>query len=149
MPTQEEIAQDIKVKLLAQWLPEKNGGLHGLVELAAQAASEVAAESVQADHTGCHQEYLNLKEEYDQLSERMEILKGERPSFVPVYPVPADDPDDFSANWTMYACGLCEKDHRTNSSIGKEHYGAYLEAERVKQAEVNVEMVLESEGIGQ
>ena len=63
--TPKELFREIKVKLMERWLPDKPGGLTGLVEIAAQAVAEVATEP--ANHEGCHEEYLRLRGEMDLL----------------------------------------------------------------------------------
>ena len=130
------IEQDIKTKLFEKWLPDKPGGLAGLVSLAAEAATEASL-----GEAGCgHAEELRvLKEQVELLTEQLHFAD---PSQEEGQDVDGDIPDP---DLTSYECTQCKGTrHGVNSAIGQEHLSQYLR----EQVEANVEPVAPGESAG-
>lgn len=91
-----EITEAVKAKLLADWLPDKPGGLKGLVAMAADAALAVVAERV---------EFLDDN-----------LIVAYMPPDAKPDPTPAGDIDQ-----TKYLCPQCGVTHQRASAVGTRH----------------------------
>ena len=96
----------IKSELLGRWLPGKEGGLSGLVEIAALVVAEVIGQCAnikELELIRCRVEELEKRLPLDEC-EAKDLVEGE--AKLPV---------------SQYYCTQCDHSHYTNSSIGKEH----------------------------
>lgn len=143
-----EIQKQVKDKLLAEWLPDKPGGLKGLVNMAADAALAVLGERVEFLEGEVHA-FENPGYEYgESIGEAAEEIKagqlvawnedGKLELAVPLDPdtdlEPGDDAEDAATHpsgikdSTMqaledsrYLCPQCAVVHQRDSGVGTRH----------------------------
>ena len=137
------LQESIKVKLFKEWLPDKEGGLTGLIVLAAKVAAEVVEERVE-EVTLVLESVESLKEKVEDLTERLHFAEagmvkeeGESEGEDEGRERGEGTPVTGSADLTQYNCPSCGHSHKVDSRIGKEHMPAYLR----EQVEANVELV--------
>ena len=128
----EALRESIKAKLLAEWLPDKPGGLTGLVELAAKVAAEVAIDGVDCGHAA----------ELERLTVLVSELQAS--SGGGVEDIDANPDTEFGHGIAQYDCTQCNHVHKIDSRIGIEHLPQYLR----EQVEKNVEQVAPGDAPG-
>lgn len=127
-----ELAENIKVKLFGRWLPDKPGGLNGLIELAAEVAAEAMAEGMGCGHGD---EIHSLKARVEDLTEQLHFAEVAQ----------VTEEDSIPELFVSYPCAKCgDRVHNTDSAIGQEHLQEYMRS----QVEANVEPVAPGESAG-
>lgn len=156
-----ELAETIKRKLFAKWLPNKPGGLQGLINMAATCAEDACGELIEG-----------YAEQVVTLTARIEALLQPTPTREAMR-LPELDMDD--EGWdgvesdststagpdtlldpgpppmSSYDCSECGHSHQVDSKIGSEHLVAYMEEQeksRAAQVQANVEAVNPNELAG-
>ncbi len=140
-----EIQTQVKNKLFAEWMPDKPGGLKGLVNMAADAALAVLGERVEFLEGEIHAyENPGYEEgELPMLGIAVEDImtgmvcqhtsEGGIRAYLP--PEPGDDsddanqpppiippgPEDGPIDQTQYLCPQCATKHKRDSGIGAKH----------------------------
>lgn len=149
------LSETIKRKLFAEWLPDKPGGLRGLITMAAECATNATGEEIEA-----------LTQEVVTLTARVEALLQPTPTREAMGLPELDEDDehdehdehgdghpDAPANpssppISSYECTDCGHSHNIDSRIGSEHLVAFMEEQeqaRAAQVVANVEAVNPSE----
>jgi len=122
--------QLIKTKLFDRWLPDKPGGLDGLLDLAAEAAAEVAS-----DPDCGHAEVIaSLVAKVEDLTERLHFAEVET-NEEEGEDEEGDEKDGPGSpphsELFEYDCPDCNHPHKTDSKIGQEHLAGYYRAQAI------------------
>ena len=125
------LLDSIKAKLFDRWLPDKPGGLKGLIELAAEVSLEAVLE-VSQEGVGCGhgEELVVLRKQVEDLTKSLH--------FAELGKVDKDDEmsvSDLLSNLPQYSCTECGHPHRMDSKIGQEHLSKYLSEQVVANVE--------------